>query len=404
MRKLIAALLFFLTALSPSIAFWHGIAPTTNTFVGNRMEVPTALLTSLASPFTSRRIQYAPTQGYITNIRCVHFGFYIGPTFVLTNPSASYVLKDSLEYSGDITPFTWVAAGGSTSITITPGSWYVSDPLPQIIQPSMQWATRTVHITGAARDVPAMQLPAFPTAIGVGDGSSASDAQMGGTIAPSGSATGFIGCDALLGDIYAASGVARAFVLLGDSLTFGTLDATGSGAKQTTGYLARLIAPTYPTFKVARTSIQAGDFAGSGFTALQAFLNTINYTDFVSAPGRNDLGAGITVNTILTRYQTIYTNWAVGKKLTQITLTPTSTSTDGWITTTNQTPASLAINSLNTSIRAGTAQVNVVLDASDAASSARNSGIFAAPPAMTPDGTHLNSVGAAQVAAGLSIP
>jgi hypothetical protein len=61
------------------------------------------------------------------------------------------------------------------------------------------------------------------------------------------------------------------------------------------------------------------------------------------------------------------------------------------------------LTGLNTDIRAGLANVYAVLEAADAAMSARDSNIHKAPPAGTTDGTHMNSTRVALIAAALSV-
>jgi hypothetical protein len=61
------------------------------------------------------------------------------------------------------------------------------------------------------------------------------------------------------------------------------------------------------------------------------------------------------------------------------------------------------LNPLNADIRAGLANMTNVIEAADAAMSARDSDIHKAPPAGTPDGTHFNSTRAALIASLLSV-
>ena len=134
-------------------------------------------------------------------------------------------------------------------------------------------------------------------------------------------------------------------------------------------------------------------------------------TDILVALGANNIGASLTVNQPL--LQAIYDRFAgMGKRVWVSTVTPNSYSTDGYLTTANQTPghtgnsgdATMEANrvALNTWLRSKPNNVYGVIDPADAVETARNSGIWKADGTSagryTQDGQHPNAVGSAAAA------
>ena len=82
----------------------------------------------------------------------------------------------------------------------------------------------------------------------------------------------------------------------------------------------------------------------------------------------------------------------MGMQVWQATITPRSTSTDSFATTVNQTPLNAAVlTEVNDYIRTLPSPLAGVIEASDAASSARNSGLWKVTGAAqyaTSDGLH----------------
>jgi hypothetical protein len=79
-----------------------------------------------------------------------------------------------------------------------------------------------------------------------------------------------------------------------------------------------------------------------------------------------------------------------GQKICQTTSTPRTSSTDNWVTVANQTAIGNPANrvTFNTSLRAGVSGMNVLIDTTSEVESSLNSGLIAAPPRITLDGTH----------------
>jgi hypothetical protein len=138
-----------------------------------------------------------------------------------------------------------------------------------------------------------------------------------------------------------------------------------------------------------------------------ATLAHVTLTDKILEHGVNDLRLSRTKAQIIADNATIEGALAPAARTWQTTITPRSETTDAYATTTNQTPKTdgnmADLTPLNADIRAKPAYVDMVLEAADAAMSARDSNIHKAPPAGTPDGTHFNSTRAALIASLLSV-
>jgi hypothetical protein len=207
----------------------------------------------------------------------------------------------------------------------------------------------------------------------------------------------------MVGTIAAAN--AKSFVIVGDSIAWGEGDVSSVGPKGGSGWIARALdVHGYPYVKIAKQGQQATDYV-STMAPTTSFLGKLSFTDMVCEFGINDLRLGRTQAQVLADHQTIYGQF-VGKRIHQTTLPPRSSSTDAWATLVNQagkTDGTMAsLNTLNAVIRAKPANVNNVIEAADAAMSARDSDIWTAPPAATLDGTHPVSTKAASMAATLA--
>jgi lysophospholipase L1-like esterase len=388
------------TAIS-SLYYGSQAATVTSTtgLVANRFQAPTTT-SSVPANYTSRRQHYAHPDGAISNFKTVDC------TFVLTGitpvQAATRTIKRYIEYPVDV--FTQVTWAGSTSVTLST-SVVTSDVIPLTIPAGAIFWERTVNLGGTVSTFPVQEMPASSQTLGLADGNSASDLGNSGTIAATSTANTF-GATAMIGTIAVAN--AKSFVVVGDSIAWGEGDISNVGSKGGNGWIGRALdSHGYPYVKIAKQGQQATDFT-SATAPVTAFLSAINYTDAVCEFGINDLRLGRTQAQVLADHQTIYGVIGSGKRVYQTTLTPRSATTDAYATTTNQTAKTdgnmAALNALNASIRAIPANVNFVIDAADAAMSARDSGIWTAPPAATTDGTHPNSTKAASMGTTLAFP
>ncbi len=218
-----------------------------------------------------------------------------------------------------------------------------------------------------------------------------------------------------------AAGSTPVALLVGDSLMGGSNDfsaATYSGRSTTTpalaggGFTARALYGKIPYIQTAVSGDQAALFLGtSGHFRRWTWASA--GTTMLCNYGRNDLSNGQTLAQIQANLLTIWTMGARrGQRVIQYTVTPYTTSTDGWTTTGNQANAtgnqeSVRV-SLNTWIRAGAPVASALsltpvavgtagalvagqpghplytyFEVADLVESARNSGVWATMPGRT---------------------
>lgn len=377
------------------------LVPTLNTLVANRLQYNTATQ-SVTQPATYRRQHHAHPSGAISAIKTIDVNRYLSGVAAGTAGNA-HTIKRTIEYPQDVfTPVLW---GGSATIAITSGQTVTSDVVAGLTIPAgAKFWERTVVLTTVTR--PCMELPAGANVTAVDDGSASGDFYNSGTISPGSINT--IGANMITGTVNATA--ARAFVLLGDSLVLGTGDITNSGSKGGAGWPARLMDQGgWPYFKMCKGGQGIVDAVTLSAT-INANLALFAWTDLLAEHGINDLSLNSrTKAQVEADYQTIFAlSNIVGKRIYKTTITPRTTSTDSWATTANQTPTTTGtmadLTGLNTDIRAGLPNVTGVIDAADAAMSARDSLLHKAPPAGTPDGTHPNSTRHSLIASLLTVP
>jgi len=373
---------------------------TVGTLVASRFQYNTTTQ-AVTQPRTYLREHTSHADGAIRNIQTIDVNRYLSGVAAGT-AGAVHTIKRYIEYPAGV--FTQVTWAGSGTVSLGSGATVTSDVIAGLtIPPLTKFWERTVVLTSAT--IPIMELPAGANVTGVDDGNASGDLGNSGSISAGPLQT--IGCNMMKGDVLADN--ARAFVILGDSITLGAGDITSSGAHGAAGYPARILDQHgYPYFKLCKGGQGMLDAVTIAAT-INANLGLFAYTDLMEQHGLNDLSLNSrTKAQVEADLQTVLgqTN-IVGKNIYKTTITPRSTSTDGWATTANQTPTvdgNMAdLTGLNTDIRAGLPNVNTVLEAADAAMSARDSNIHLAPPAGTADGTHMDSARCALIAAALSV-
>lgn len=379
---------------------------TTLGIVANRFQVPTTT-SSTTAPYTSRRHHYAAGAGDISDIRCVDVGWYLttaGPVSV-----ADRQIKRYIEYPQDVFhPVLWSGVG---TVTITGGTSVKSDVvnssitgLPLVIPAGAKFWERTVLLTTMAN--PVINMPTYNSALGTGDGNATSDKGNSGTISVT-ATTNTFGAAAMVGTIGASN--ARSCIVHGDSITWGTGDETSLGDKGGSGWFARWMdLATIPYTKIAIPSYQASQ-AASHTTAVIDLLANIGFvSDVISAFGTNDLRTTRTPAQLSADVTTILgmsaAAGAAPLRTWQTTMMPRTSSTDSWATVANQTPMTdgnwAQMPAFNALVRTGQiGGTTGFIDASDAASTARESGIWAGPFPPTADASHPTSAKAAAIAA-----
>ncbi|QWY83562.1 SGNH hydrolase-type protein [Rhizobium phage RHph_X2_26] len=367
--------------------------PTTG-IPANRFQAANAVI-SIAANFTSMREHFASSEGDITDLQFTESKWYLAATGIPT-VGGNRTIKKFIEYPAGV--FHQVRWAGSTTLAITSGS-YKSDVvlssvtgLPLVIPASAKWWERTVNLGATVSNFPVIQLPASSVALGVDDGNDATDKGDNGTIAPTSTVNTF-GANGMIGTILAEN--ARSFVLGGDSIFWGEGDISGVGPLGGSGWGARAMdALGLPYIKIARGGQSAQQMA-SAMGSVTALFNLLAFSDMAFEWGVNDLRLGQTDEQILANQQLMYTEWGAGRRLWQTTITPRSDSTDGYATVAGQTPKTdgrmVDLTPLNTAIRLKPSPLFGIIEAADAAMSARDSNVWRAPPVPVTDGTHPNS-------------
>lgn len=184
-----------------------------------------------------------------------------------------------------------------------------------------------------------------------------------------------------------------AALLIGDSKNRGAVDAFGiTGTPGDQGELARSIGPSFGYSNCGAYGNTLDTFNGTAGHPRQVKL-AVYATHVVSEYGINDITGGASLATMQARLQTFW-GFFPTKKVSHCTITPVSTSTDGWTTTANQSV--VGTNSVrvavNNWLRSTVAPLWAVHEVADVVESARDSGIWKAdgvtPGLWTADGTH----------------
>lgn len=389
-----------------TVAQGEAVVPTTG-LIANRGQIPTNV-TTIANNTTSRRKHWSHSAGSVTNIRCVDTLWYLRSSTLQPAAGADRTIKRYIEYpAGTFHQVKWSGAA-NLAMTNAAGT-YKSDIVmssvtgePLTIPAGTAFYERTVAVVGGA-NFPVIETPAAANVLGLEDGNDLTDKGNSGTISVSTGVNTF-GSAAFVGTINATN--ARSFTVFGDSIAFGQGDVSSVGSLQGSGWIARLLDRYgYPYTKIALGGQTVQAAAGST-ASVAAFLAQINFSDAIFEYGVNDLRLSRTKAQIEADLQTMYA--LVGAAhIHQTTITPRSESTDSYATVANQTPKTdgnmADLTPLNADIRTGLSNVDVVIEAADAAMSARDSNVWGGPFPPVLDGTHPTSAKAAAMAAALSI-
>lgn len=201
---------------------------------------------------------------------------------------------------------------------------------------------------------------------------------------------------------------------VGDSIMQGSADQTdmsaGADTSGNTGWFERFVGGIAGdnSLNLGRSGARASRVALAGATDKRIALFAGTAPICINGLGRNDITGSVT--TLKSNLQTINARFAAAcQKVVGVTLVPYTTSTDNWITTTNQTDASAGnIATHNNNIRTGviTGQTGY-LDVSAVAHATGQELIWRADGGVwvyTGDaaGTHPSVYGSTQIAAGLA--
>lgn len=376
----------------------RGFAVADNCYATADGAVQTAIGTSRA-PYT---IAVACTDLRLMYGNWGNNGASTSPNFFDVDGPGAITIKASVEIAGTIYRVTF---NGAVSATIDAGGMIGTDPLPVDLTAGTIIYVRT-YIThggtgwrftrgsyqsaGSGGWVTTTDLTA-PGAAAVADSVNYLFCPMAitGTPAPGTSAKSTL----VVGDSIAAG--------LGDSASLAGWNVSNSGLSGG-GYISRGLHGLAGFVNVAVSGDRAYVFAANTGHFRRLMLGT-SFSNMICEYGRNDLSDGRTLAQIQASQLAIWRmGVARGMRVFQTTITPRTTSTDGWCTTVNQTadtaPIEAVRTGLNDWLRAGAPLVAgspvavgtsgaslagttghplyAVYEAADLAESARNSGIW----------------------------
>jgi lysophospholipase L1-like esterase len=288
-----------------------------------------------------------------------------------------------------------VRFGGKRVGTVEPGGLLYSDPIGVSLAVGNSFWSRTNVSVTAGQKWPLMVSRAGVA--GVSQSTTFTDLTLGGSISDASLFRGY-GPIAILA--FPNTPDQPVIGINGDSISAGSSDSD-------IGWPTRWLNYKY---SVINTSYSNGRWNHWGDT------NTSNWrraplldpcTDIVMALGINDLIAA-TSTTLAQAQAAAIAAWdrhrKQGKRVHAATILPSTTSTDGWTTTANQTVTSyeaLRVQ-INDWLRTHPSQVTTVIEAADAAETARNSGKWKSTGgSWVADGIHPNALGAAGISAAL---
>lgn len=342
--------------------------------------MPPNSLTSLgATSFLMARSRHI-ARANITAAGIVLPGWYYshaaGPAEAALGGAAT--VTASFEYP--VGTFTQITFSASATGTITNNTSLTSDQVPVNIPKGAAFFVRTFWTStsgilyqatnndGLTPTSTNMQSNDIPNGDIVHYGSSGiTDQTMGGTITST-DPNGTIGFSplAIIGPTTQPS-----FYIMGDSRSRGISDFY-SDASSNIGQGSRIIGPSYGYINGGCTGILAHNWL-AGFPKQQALAALCSH--IYCALGINDLSNTITAAALITSLQTIWTTYGASR-VVQATLPPETTSTDAWLTTTNQTPAAWDAQrtAFNDAVRAGISGSIGFVEIADVAEGGRNLG------------------------------
>jgi hypothetical protein len=292
---------------------------------------------------------------------------------------ANATITASVEYP--IGTFNQVLFSGSSSGTITDGSFILSDPVSVSLPLGAVFFVRSYYTNTAG--CPFHNHCVYPT-LGEASKFAASgvaDQTMSGTITHGGGEIGY-GPIAIIGQTTTAS-----VLIIGDSRAMGFVDTIGP-TDSSVGNIARSFGDAYPYSNMGISGGQATLLASKGSSSTLAQMGSY-FTHVICEFGTNDfVAAGKTAAQIIVSLGTIK-GYYPGKPFYQCTIEPRTTG--AWTLPDGSDQTVLASEaqrvSLNASIRAGTIGMTGYFELADRVESSRDSGKWIAP-GYTTDGTH----------------
>lgn len=326
----------------------------------------------------SRIASWNETGASVTKLRAYYANWFANAT----NEQDGYnpiTVTAAIEYpAGTVTPVTFGGSGSTTIPATGSASLAESDEvtLATAIPAGAQYWMRTYVSVAAGGKWPQGYLTNTSNGEAV-DFSTGVDKTAGATItnATASATRRSYGPVALKATGFSGASVGKAFAVIGDSLMMGATDVNieaGATAHGNMGFVAKAMAGYYPVINLGIAGTAAQYNLPANYTRRTALLAKVGVTNVFGDFGNNDLPAARSATQIASDISSIATalkSALPGIKVTWMTITPRTSSTDTWRTAANQTLYSSYYGTprldLNTAIRAGISGVDSVFDAAD---------------------------------------
>lgn len=404
MKRLFVFILFCIAAFGPADAglHLHGMTSAYEGLVASRSRMIQSNAPDTTNKYMMARSAHIATEN-LSSIKLAFSNFYNAGNLATGSIAdiglgASATITASIEYPA--ATFTQVTFSASATGTISDIGVLFSDYVPVNIPAGATFWMRTFwhNTAGCLYNTWQNSFLGEATALST---TVISDQTMSGTITNSGSFS--YPPLAVLGMTTNAS-----VIIVGDSIGAGFNDTEDSSASATgrnakVGLVARSMGST-PFLNLSVAAESANNFLTDA-TARKLLIP--KGSSLITQLGTNDV-AGLTPAQLLAKLQAIWAlKWA-NQKNYQTTITPNTSTSDGWITGAGQTPAASNPTRItfNTNVRAILSGSTGSYDLDSALESSLNSGlwIFAPSPPYTGDGLHPNTAGYAVVQAANLIP
>jgi hypothetical protein len=399
-----------------------GSAPSPPSFATRPVATGALVAQSFVTGLATGTVQGQSRYSYFTGAAPVSqislcYGNWAGPGEAVSSSPANITIDAGIELNAPAMtqPVLW---SGQPTVTIAPGGLVCSDPLlasafstaafPYVAFPaSGQFFVRTNIVTTNLSQFPFSYTPPTGAQAFAGPAFTSQSTGTGPMTTPAGgaAANAMTTPFAILGKFTVPN--MPGYCIIGDSIDAGIGDTnpefTGNG------YFNRFAYGTdgnylFPTMNLAIE----GEGAAVGAYPTRSTLFQ-NCTTMVSGYGTNNLAGGSSVSTLMTALHSLYAQFRAAGVSTvlQKLIVPRTTSTDGWATTTNQTPiANFGVGAnrdiANTAMQAdvGT-QTNGVLNFNPAVQDQTNTAVWLTNGTAnftTIDGIHPSPGGAALMA------
>lgn len=351
----------------------------------------------------SRLATWNESRAVVTKLRIIYPNWEMGNGAEEACPNA-ITITGSFEYpAGNFNQVTWSSA---TSTSLSSGNLFsdiITLSVPWAID-DQAWVRTFISVTGGQSWCTGNQQNTA-TGEAVDSGIGLSDKTMGGTITNNASVSGY-GPAAVVGVAWAGTPLPFALAVIGDSNTTGD-SQDDRGNNQAFGRAAGWDNLVSKGKKVPFLNLGEGGQSGSNNSTFASAANRIDLmqkagiTHSFVLYGSNDLVAGATSSQVEGSLTSIMDMLKFAGPLSVLTtLPPRSTSTDGWITVTNQTAISSGwvgnpppYATVNSFIKSKPSPMFDFVDAAAGVESSPNSGLWSAgggstTSRLTTDGAH----------------